>query len=340
MKPNELAKTDKREKFILIILLVLIALLSIVPIFKGYITDSGEALLWSLRIKKILPDGIADATFLIVMAILKILLVISAYLFFKTYFGKSGYIIHLIGTALFIFSPYQVYIAYDKYDFTDVALWICILWFAVSLSLLITCIKTKKNAAKALLSAALCVFMLAGMAVTYLVSYVSMSALSFEGRGYVLGELFTSFFYMENHPGLGISIIAAVVLWICISLFGPANEKNIVFKAEKRDLIFFIAGILFAFLSLVVFPWDIIIREIPILGKIIIRLEEPTIFAGLAGFCFCIPATKGLEYTGKSEHTFINKIVPTVIVFMAVLVGMYLMSEGMYWQSPLDISGI
>ena len=93
-------------------------------------------------------------------------------------------------------------------------------------------------------------------------------------------------------------------------------------------------------LASVNFPWDSIIRDVPMIGKIILRLEAPTVFFGMSSFCFTIPAVSGLSFARKSENEFTSKILPVLIVFFAVASGMFLISQYMYWQYPLEYAAI
>ncbi len=345
-KVNGVRKNNKIGLSIL--LLSGIAFLSIVPVLRGYVANTGESLLWCLRIARFLPAQYVEKACLIILMILRIGITLSAYLFF--YILNSIYDGHWInvfrGLVLFVFCPYQLYIAYDKVDLTDMLLWILVLLFSSVALLFVKNAKIMKTGSIVLLSIVeLILFM--GMSVTYLVSHVNESTLSFGSKGYAFGEMFTSFFYSDNHPGYGIALFFTICLWIYYSLIETGKKENAnddeKDKRRKRDylsLVFALIAVLFMVLSSINFPWDSIIRDVPIAGKFIMRLEAPTIFFGLSGFCFCVPAVKGMANAGKTENELVATILTSIILFLAVSIGLFLMSDYMYWQCPLEFAGM
>ncbi len=325
-----------------IFLLATIIVASVVPVFRGYMANSGESLLWCLRIARVIPVQLVEPVCLIGIAILRAGIILVAYAFFSIINRiHNGYWMNVFsGVILFGFSPYQLYIAYDKVDLTDMLLWIFILLFFLIALLIMNAAREKKTGTIVLFSF-LEMITIAGMIITYLISYVGESTLSFGSKGYVFGEMFTTFFYTDDHPGFGIALFFAVCIWIYHSIIGikkkndSENEKDSKKTHDYISIVFVSIALACLILSSINFPWDSIIRDIPIAGKIINRLEAPTIFFGLSGFCFCIPAVRGLSIARKGENEFVSKILPVIVIFLAVAGGLFLMSDYMYWQYPL-----
>ncbi len=326
-----------------IFLLATIIIVSIVPVFRGYMANIGESLLWCLRIARVIPIQLAESVCLIAIAILRVGIILTAYLFFSIINRMyNGHWINVFsGVILFGFSPYQLYIAFDKVDLTDMLLWIFILFFSTITILIVTAAREKKTGT-ILLFSFLEIITIAGMAITYLISYIGESTFSFGSKGYVFGEMFTTFFYADDHPGYGIALFFAVCLWLYYSMVGIKKNDDLGKEKDSKKTHDYIS-IVFAsialgcmILSSINFPWDSIIRGIPIAGKVITRLEAPTIFFGLSGFCFCVPAVRGLSFARNEENEFVSKILPAMVLFFAVAGGLFLMSDYMYWQYPLE----
>ena len=238
----------------------------------------------------------------------------------------------ITGVSLFSFSPYQIYIAYDKVDFTDMLLWILILIFA-SISLVIVQAVKDKKTGKIILFASVNICILGAMAVSYLLSHISESTLSFEEKGYAFGEMFTSFFYKDDHPGFGIALFVAVCIFLYYAIIdiriSKTDNRTEIKKNNRLPIVFFVLAIIFMVLASINFPWDSIIRNIPMIGKVILRLESPTIFFGLSSFCFTVPAVYATGNLKKSENEFARKIMPMMIIFFGVAVGMFLIYQYM-----------
>lgn len=333
MKEAVSKQIENKKTGLIIFLIITTAVLANIPVFRGYMADTGESLLWCMRLARVLPVKLVEPVCLFAIFLLRTGIVLASYLFFFVLnrCQKGPWTNALIGMVFFVFSPYQIYITFDKTDLTDMVLWIFILLFATSTVIFIELIKSKKMGI-ALLFIVVDILLIASMGVSYLVSHVSESVLSFGAKGYVFGELFTSFFYLADHPGLGIALLLAVCLWIYYSVRKTKREAGKDFVSA-----FFVSiSVICLILALVNFPWDSIVRDIPLLGKIILRLESPTIFLGIASFGLCIPSVKGIEYASEGKDEYISKILPVMIMFLAVTVGMYLMSNLMYWQYPLE----
>lgn len=334
---------NKKNNKLKIVIVLVLSILSLMPLFRGYVGNTGESLLWCLRLSRVLPVNMVEPALIIGIGILRILLVFASFLLFSVLNGKEkdSNLSDIVGVSLFVFSPYQLYIAYDKVDITDMLLWITILLFATAILFGIKAIREKKNIITFLMIL-LCICLVAVMALTYLLSHISESSLSFEGQGYVFGEMFTSFFYQENHPGFGVALIGSIGVWLYYWIVEIAKKEE---KKESKDnngiqIVFFVLSIIFLCMASVNFPWDSISREIMFMNKVITRLESPTIFLGLSGFCFTVPAIKGISLISKSDNEFASKVVPVMVSLISVSIGIFLMSEYMYWQSPLGFANM
>ena len=323
-------ENKKKNKIITILLMLALVFMAVVPMFRSYVPDSGESLFWSGRIIKILSNRnfmMYKPLFILSGSFLRIGIVLSALLFFKT-IHKDIENSALIGTALFIFSPYQMFIAFDKYDFADMLLWIFILIFMTVLTLII---RSKSVGTKIILILPEILIVLF-MVLALVLSYTPESALSFEGKGYVIGELFTSFFYMEGHPGLGIVLVISMMIWIAM----------LILKSNSCKFIsaFAIIGAVSLVLSLQIFPWDVIGRILPFMTKIFNLIESPTIFLGIGTLCFSVVSVKVINELKKSKNEFVNTILPILLIVTAVALGLFLSGFYMFNQSPLEIHSI
>ncbi len=343
----ESIKNSKKKNTVLLHLLFLTVtiILSSAPVFRGCMTNTGESLLWCLRLDRFLPTRLAEPACLAIMFLLRICLVLCAYLFFTILVKMiGGDLLEIIaGVSIFSFSPYQLYIAYDKVDLTDMLLWILILIFG-SISLLIVRAAKDKKAVKIIFFVVVNICVVGAMAVSYLLSHISESLLSFEEKGYVFGEMFTSFFYKDDHPGFGIALFVAVFIWLYYSIINTRisepEDKTEVKGNKILSIVFFVLAIVFMILASINFPWDSIIRDVPMVGKVILRLEAPTIFFGLSSFCLTVPAVCAIYNLRKSKNEFASRILPTMIIFFGVAIGMFLISQYMYWQYPLEFANI
>lgn len=268
-----------------------------------------KAIVWTIVIIAIILFLSSAPLYRLHMAVLalKICIVLASFLFFYVYTRKreGNYIDALTGVVLLSFSPYQLYLAFEKSDLTDMFLWILILLFATVTLIIVDSIK-EKRIGKSIVYSLINVFILVGMTVFIFLSCISKSALSFTEKGYAFGEIFTSFFYKDDHPGFGIALFLAVALWIYY------KSTNIRIREKKDDYVFFVLAIVFMILSSVNRRWD------------------STFFFGLSSFCFSIPAVMGLSNVRKSKNEFASKILPMLILFFAVSVGMFLISQYMY----------
>ena len=99
--------------------------------------------------------------------------------------------------------------------------------------------------------------------------------------------MFTTFFYAGDHPGYGIALFFAVCIWFYYYVIGIKTKEESEKDNDKKkvrdyiSIVFVAIALLCMILSSINFPWDSIIRDAPLAGKIITRLEAPTIFFGL-----------------------------------------------------------
>ena len=333
---------NKNNNKLKIVILVVLALLSVMPLFRCYVGNTGESLLWCLRLSRVLPVKLVEPVLILGIGILRLALVFASFLFFSIVNEKEkkSILTGIVGVSLFVFSPYQLYIAYDKVDITDMLLWIAILLFSTAIMTAIKSIREKKNII-AFFMILLCICLIVVMALTYLLSHISESTISFEGQGYVFGEMFTSFFYQENHPGYGVALIGSIGIWLYYWIVEKTTkEEKEKTQNNRMQLVFFGLAILFMCMASVNFPWDSLSREIGFVNKIITRLESPTIFFALSGFCITVPAIKGISLISESDNEFASKVVPIMVALISISIGIFLMSEYMYWQSPLGFANM
>lgn len=325
---------SKKNKILLNICSIsMITLIAVIPIFRGYIANTGESLLWCLRFSKIFSIEYAENICCFAVMILRIGIVLASYFFYRELTNDSeDYFCPIFGMAMLLFSPYQLYIAYDKVDLSDMLLWIIIILFSTLLHVITRYFK-KRKIPVAVLIIVIEGILLIMVGLTYSVSFSTGGQLSFETKGYVFGELFTSFFYQQDHPGLGISLLFSIGVWLYYIF---SVQKSDVRLREKETIGYFIIGIIFLSMSLVDFPWDVLTRNYTLMEKLINKIESPTIFLGLASFCLSVPAVKGIKYARESKKEYISNLIPGMLIFCSFAVGLFIISEYMYWQYPLN----
>ena len=326
-------RKEFKKKYTIVIqiaVLITIVLLSSLPVFRGRMYDTGESLLWCFRMARLLPTALVEPICLAAIIILRVLLVVVSYLFFYVLNCEEGDFFDTIsGVILISFCPYQLYVAFEKTDITDMILWILIILFA-SVTLLIVKAAKDKKTVRIIAFVSLDVVILCGMVMSYLLSHVSEAELSFKERGYVFGSMCTSFFYQEDHPGFGIALIFAILLWVYYRAVGFQKKSK-----GNVETVFLILAFSFMFLSSIYFPWNVLLRYIPLLGKVIYKLEAPTIFLGLSSFCFSVPAARGLSYSRKSKNEYVSKVIYFLILFLAISIGVFINYQYILWQHPL-----
>lgn len=326
IKANDNRKDRIRTAAILAGILVLVTF----PLLRGYIPDSGENAVWAGRIGTIFHGRGIVPIYSVCAFFLQVLTLCSAYRMFCTFFEEETE--RLTGTLFFMTCPYHLYLIYDKGDFAESAVWCLFALFLSESAKLVRMMKEdQRNVRKAAegKSFLLALASLAGMVSAFMIGYIQPQG-SFSEKGYVFGQFFTTFFYKEAHPGIGLGLFTGVGLWVFYMVDGKARRYRAIGNC------FLLAAVL-ALMSLIKFPWDVAARVSGLAMKILWHLETPVFFFGFANIFLCFPAVKGVQLAGESSSEFVRVVLRAVAIALAVGVGLYLCDYYLYYQYPMDI---
>ncbi len=294
-----------------------ILLVSSMPLFRGYLPDSPGAQRFCAMVLNRWPGADAAKTAFFVLMGIQVLTVIIAYCSFER--------MPLVGTLLYMLCPYRLYIAYDKMDPAEAFVW-ALLPLAVSM------LFRKRGAGeKAGLR-----WLRAGIGFAILPAswrLLQMTAKApeetFWGGGYVFGQFFTLFTYTEDHPGLGLGILLGAAY---LFYEGIGEGRKIDFRGKVLAL----TGLLLMILSLRRFPWYLFIRVLPGTGALLAPLGTAGSFAGLASLLLCFPAVEGMAEVYEKEEGYRKTALFVLVIALALLQGIFMQNEYLYFQYPLE----
>ncbi len=152
---------------------------------------------------------------------------------------------------------------------------------------------------------------------------------SVASKGYALGQFFSSWVFQADCPGLGLGLLLSLffVLWLMFT------EKNLM--VQKKCGFFGVIMCLMAFMTMKVFPWDVIQR----LGYPFLRLvgliETPGIFFGFACLAACVPGAYGMECVSKQNGLFVKAGFPLMIAIASAGVAIYMCNMLVYSCLPI-----
>ena len=129
--------------------------------------------------------------------------------------------------------------------------------------------------------------------------------------GYTLGQMFHTFSYEEGYPGMGIGIIAAVILlgWQRI-----AWNRNI----EKKFWIYGVAAVFCMILASAFFAWQI-----------------PAVFLGCSMLPLSVLGTLGVTGFEEKDGGFLHLALPVILLITLVGAAVYLCNDLTYTHMPL-----
>lgn len=129
--------------------------------------------------------------------------------------------------------------------------------------------------------------------------------------GYTLGQMFHTFSHEEGYPGMGIGIIAAVILlgWQRI-----AWNRNI----EKKFWIYGVAAVFCMISASAFFAWQI-----------------PAVFLGCSMLPLSVLGTLGVTGFEEKDGGFLHLAIPVIVLITLAGVAVYLCNELTYTHMPL-----
>lgn len=143
-------------------------------------------------------------------------------------------------------------------------------------------------------------------------------------EGYRLAQFFSSWIYKEGHPGLGLSMMMALVilLWLVYT------QGNLNIQKQYGFLVMIF--VLFLVMTTVYFPWDILQRAgLPLL-RLIGSFETPTICFGFIVLAGSVLGAYGIESLKTQENTFVRIGFPIIVIIAAVGICVYLCNDLTY----------
>lgn len=316
---------------------------------------------------RILGGSITTA-YRLYMFLLSLLAVISAKKFFELLFENEN--IAFMGALLYITCPYRIYICYDKADLGMAAAWSLIplfLWGILKIChdklMLKSVIVAAATFAAIGYASGILFIITAGFALLlvvykrkisiilpmflggilylpgfiYLTRYIIGGGMSIwnipvgsiSANGYRLGYFFTSWVYRGDCPGLGLGLIGAlsVLVWLWIV------EGNI--KVTKKYGFFVLTFFLFAWMSMLLFPWDIVQRVGASMLRLISLMETPGICFGFVSISACVLGAYGVECVSKKEKIFVRVGIPLMILLASIGIAVYMCNALTYVREPM-----
>ncbi len=148
-------------------------------------------------------------------------------------------------------------------------------------------------------------------------------------RGYAFGHFFSSWAYREDCPGLGLALIAALLLLLWLALI----DKDI--RVTKKYGLFITILCLLAVMSMNSFIWDYAQRiGAPIL-KLVSLIETPGVCFGFVSLAASVLGAYGIECAAKQQKLFIKVGIPLIVAFSALGVCVYLCNTLTYYRVPM-----
>lgn len=152
---------------------------------------------------------------------------------------------------------------------------------------------------------------------------------SIASEGYVFGQFFSSWVYRENHPGLGMGLVIAllVLLWM------EFMENNL--QITKKYGYFLVVMLLFSGMSMSVFPWDVVQRVGAPFLRLVPLMGTPGICFGFATLAACVLGVYGVECAGKQKKAFVKIGLPMIVMIAAVGIAVYTCNTLTYSRMPM-----
>ncbi len=153
-------------------------------------------------------------------------------------------------------------------------------------------------------------------------------------KGYQIAQLFTSWAYRENYPGLGLGLFLALAVLIWLSF----TEGNL--NVMKKYGFWVMIAIILGFMTTVHFPWDMIQRVCAPLLRLVGIFEAPGICFGFVSLAGSVLGAYGVEVSRKQEHIFVKVGIPLIIIIASVGVSVYLCNTLTYCRMPMFLADV
>ncbi len=148
-------------------------------------------------------------------------------------------------------------------------------------------------------------------------------------KGYRPGQFFSSYYWRDNHPGMGLGMLICllVVLWMRF----VKGEK----RGDKKSRLFSGMSVFLIVLSMAYFPWDFVQRMGNWSLRLVSLIDTPAVFWGMAYFGLCVPAAEGMYRLEKSDNKILSFAVPLIVLLACVWVCIYQCNMLTYTRPPV-----
>lgn len=148
-------------------------------------------------------------------------------------------------------------------------------------------------------------------------------------KGYHPGQFFSSYYWRDNHPGMGLGmLICLLVVWWMRFVKG---EK----RGDKKSRLFSGMSVFLIVLSMAYFPWDFVQRVGNWSLRLVSLIDTPAVFWGMAYFGLCVPAAEGMYRLEKTDNKILSFAVPLIVLLACVWVCIYQCNMLTYTRPPV-----
>ena len=160
---------------------------------------------------------------------------------------------------------------------------------------------------------------------------LNLSVQPIMSKGYRIGQFFSTYAFREEHPGMGIGMLACLLVGLWLSFVGGSRRRG-----KKEHFVIGIA-LVFLLLSTRYFPWDVAQRMGVWAMKLVALINTPAVFCGLAWGCLCIPAAGSVERISEHENKTMAFAIPVFVLIACLGVCIYQCNMLTYSRLPLVI---
>ncbi len=147
--------------------------------------------------------------------------------------------------------------------------------------------------------------------------------------GYRFGEFFSLYVYKGGRPGFGMGMMLCLLSGLWMNFVHGKKEDH------RSCQFFVVVSVILLALSFYYFPWDILQRLGGWSLKLISLIGTPSVFAGLAYGCLCVPAACGVRRISRHENKVIAFAIPVLILIACVGLCIYQCNTLTYSRIPL-----
>lgn len=159
---------------------------------------------------------------------------------------------------------------------------------------------------------------------------LNMPLQSIMPSGYRFGQFFSTYFFRDGHPGMGLGMLICLLALIWIRFV----EK---IKVDKKYRAYLAAALVLSVLSTRHFPWDLFQRIGGWAYKAVCLIGTPAVFWGMAFLCFCVPGADAMGKISRHENKMIAFAVPVLVLIACIGICVYQCNMITYYRAPLEL---